>query len=213
MLPGGLLYLQFKRSDVMKRSSAREAHLFAALPFYRFHLRRRDISNQHQLMLDLEAAGKHILYAAPGFADSETLNECYARDAVASSSVYVRPTSIGPLMDDDDHHVAFQLGASAYFCSEPVEIETTSIGSIVSAAGTDQAQEQTPSQINEFFENEAENLLSVYEGRSGALETKGRFSSQIRELRARLSPEEFVGQIARVLFETEVLALTSSYDT
>lgn len=59
-LPSVPIYLQFKRSDEMRRRTAREATLFGTLPFYRMHLRRKDLSDQHQLMLDLEAGGKHV---------------------------------------------------------------------------------------------------------------------------------------------------------
>lgn len=112
-LPSVPIYLQFKRSDEMRRRTAREADLFAALPFYRMHLRRKDVSDQHQLMLDLEAGGKHVFYAAPGFANTDKLSECYTADTVAVCSMFVRPSAIGALKDQHKHHVAFQVGGQS----------------------------------------------------------------------------------------------------
>jgi hypothetical protein len=56
-----IIFLQFKLSDCMIRSSAfecKEHHLEA--PFYRMHLRSRRHSQQHDLLLDLVLLGRWV---------------------------------------------------------------------------------------------------------------------------------------------------------
>src|SRR5258707_1134113 len=69
-LPGYPLYLQFKRADCMKRSSAAELskhNLPLSLPFYRFKITEARKSNQHDLLLELDDGTCLVLYAAPRF--------------------------------------------------------------------------------------------------------------------------------------------------
>lgn len=64
--------------------------------------------------------------------------------------------------------------------------------------------EAVPKTAAAFFEAEAEDLLEVYEKRSRT-PTERRAASQIRHLRQRRSPAEYATQIARTLFEAELL--------
>lgn len=211
-LPGFPIYLQFKRSDRMERRTANEAYLFPRFPFFRMHLRRKDISHQHQLMLDLETSGKHVFYAGPGFADGEELSQLYINDSVCRSSVFVRPSEIGPLMDNKKHHVAFQIGGKAYFCSEPREIETVVLDEFITTKIAQQkvepdgieTSESLEQKASKSFDQEAENLLQIYESRAAA-PSQRRIVGNIRQLRDRRTPSEFMAQVARTLFEVEIL--------
>lgn len=91
-------------------------------PFYRMHLHPRRHSQQHQLLLDLEAKGELVFYAAPHFHKPEELNDAYLKGCVIDRSIFIKPGEIGPLSDDDIHHVAFRAGMGAYFCSEPRQL-------------------------------------------------------------------------------------------
>lgn len=114
------LFLQFKLSHCMVRHTAAECTAgYLAAPFYRMHLRPGRHSRQHQLLLDLEAKGKLVYYAAPEFHRPHELNDAYLGRCVVDRSVFIKPSDIGPLPDDEDHHVAFRSGVGAYFCSEP----------------------------------------------------------------------------------------------
>ena len=74
-LPGLPLFLQFKLSDCMVRDTAQEAgENILRAPFYRMHLRPRNRSRQHQLLLDLEATGNAVYYIAPAFHREEEFN-------------------------------------------------------------------------------------------------------------------------------------------
>lgn len=123
------LFLQFKLSHYMVRSTAREARLSAlSPPYYRMHLRPTRHSEQHNLLLDLEKKGHAVFYAAPVFYRPEELNQFYMSSSVAANSILVRPGSIGPLPDDRDHHLAFSFGSPLYLCSEPRLIRKTANG-------------------------------------------------------------------------------------
>ncbi len=119
------LFLQFKLADSMKRSSCIESKLGALHPpFFRMHLRPTKHSRQHPLLLALESSGAAVFYAAPYFSDTSELNKHYLSKTVATNSIFFRPSEIGPLPDDGDHHVAFARGKPAYLCSaEPRRIK------------------------------------------------------------------------------------------
>jgi hypothetical protein len=73
---GAPLFLQFKRSDWMKRASAAQADLVGS-PHYRMHLRPARHSQQHSLLLTLEQSGEEVYYATPRFHLTEELDRYY----------------------------------------------------------------------------------------------------------------------------------------
>lgn len=121
------LYLQFKLSDHLSRSSSNEWDVFSS-PYYRMHLRPLRHSDQHDLLRDLESAGNEVYYAAPEFHTQSELNSAYLGRRVFRRSRFFRPLAIGPLPDQDAHYVAFRAGRNpAYlFSSEGREVETLS---------------------------------------------------------------------------------------
>ena len=123
---GGLpLFLQFKLSDWMVRGTAREARTGQMLaPYYRMHLRPRRHSAQQEMLLNLENDGHEVYYVAPVFHEPSELNDAYREREVVARSIWMRPSYIGPLQDDDDHYVAFyNPRQSPVFCSEPRKID------------------------------------------------------------------------------------------
>ncbi len=123
------LFIQFKLSEYMtgRRNSVEiKQGLFYGV-FYRMHLRPLRRSSQHALLLDLENAGNEVYYVAPLFHELYELNSCYLSKQVLNRSVFFRPTVIGPLPDDGEHHVSFQDVGDAYLCSQPKHI-SPSIG-------------------------------------------------------------------------------------
>ena len=118
---GGIpLFLQFKLADCMKKANAKEAQrgIFTC-PYYKMHLRPRQHSNQHQMLLDLESTGNEVYYVAPAFHEPDGFNEAYLNHTVKDQSIWIKPSAIGPLTDDEEHHISFQIGLAPYFCSEP----------------------------------------------------------------------------------------------
>ncbi|WP_437207085.1 hypothetical protein [Planctomicrobium sp. SH664] len=122
---GGIpLFIQFKLSDYMKRSTAAESRAgLLTCPFYRMHLRPKRLSQQHSELLKRDQAGDLVFYAAPLFHEPVEFNEAYRTETTVDRSVWIPPTAIGDLPDDDDHHVAFRNAGPAYLCSTPVLIQ------------------------------------------------------------------------------------------
>jgi hypothetical protein len=122
--PGLPLFLQFKLSHCMVRTSAQEvkARIFTP-PFYRMHLRPARHSNQHEMLLDLESAGNEVYYSAPAFHTSDQFNMAYLLHQVRARSLWIRPSQIGHLPDLNDHHIAFLLGSTPHLCSKARPLE------------------------------------------------------------------------------------------
>ena len=86
-IPGFPLFIQFKRSDCMKRRSAREAAPPFNLnpPFYRMKITERSRSAQHEMLLDLDDGTNEVFYAAPLFHTVEELNAAYGSVTVSEN--------------------------------------------------------------------------------------------------------------------------------
>lgn len=123
--PGVPLFLQFKLCDRMVSSHCREARDAGfTVPCYRMYIRSSRVSRQHRMLLALEHAGQEVYYSAPRFHRIEELNDAFARNEVRIRSVWIRPSEIGELDDDDEHHVSFGTqGSSLVVLSEPKYIE------------------------------------------------------------------------------------------
>jgi hypothetical protein len=122
--PGVPLFLQFKLADCMVRntaSEARDGHFLA--PFYRMYIRPIRHSEQYNMLLALEADGNEVYYSSPAFHTPEELNDAYLNHHVRDRSLWVRPSWIGQLQDTRDHHVAFQIPGTPFFCSKARKLE------------------------------------------------------------------------------------------
>lgn len=103
------LFLQFKISEFMMRSTAAEWSHFDKR-YFRFQLHPLRHSRQHDLLVDLEERGNFVYYAAPAFFKAEDLNEAFSSRAVVDRTIFVRPSDIGRLPDEDGHCIAFRPG-------------------------------------------------------------------------------------------------------
>lgn len=113
------LFLQFKLAHHMVRDSAFEVQAgLLCTPFYRMHLRPTKHSQQHPMLLALEATGAAVYYTAPRFHTPAELNDAYILRQVVDKSIFLKPSEIGVLPDDDSHHVSFtSSGYPMYLCS------------------------------------------------------------------------------------------------
>jgi hypothetical protein len=86
---------------------------------------RRDISRQHELLIELEARyPSNVFYAAPGIEDVTAFDRAYNDAAVARRSSFFSPTEIGQLPDDKTHTIAYKPQVTtAYFFSEPKAVK------------------------------------------------------------------------------------------
>ena len=102
------LFLQFKLSECMVRSTALEVKQGKlTAPFYRMNLRPPP-SDQHELLLELESSGEQVYYIAPMFHTEEEFNVAYLSGNILKRSIFLRPSAIGTLPDGRRHHVAFR---------------------------------------------------------------------------------------------------------
>lgn len=114
------IFLQFKLSDCMVRATASEVQQgLLANPFYRMHVRPARHSDQHQMLCDLETRGATVRYVAPLFFRTAEFNDAYLGQRVLERSIFLRPSAIGPLPDEDNHHVSFASRNAWWFFSEP----------------------------------------------------------------------------------------------
>ncbi|MGM3309197.1 hypothetical protein ACSQ6I_25020 [Anabaena sp. WFMT] len=119
------IFLQFKLSDYMKgRKKTKEIeHKLFTGSFYRMHLRSREKSKQHDLLLKLEKQRNHVYYVTPLFYELKTLNELYINKEIVKNPAFISPSLIGVIPDNDEHHISFQAtGKQFYIFSEPREL-------------------------------------------------------------------------------------------
>lgn len=134
---GKILNLQFKLSERMKESNAREYKIPGhglSLPYYRFGITSERKSKQHSLLLSLENIEPLTFYAAPGFHLIDEINEHWNSGSVTQDTVFVKPSSISKLPDLNPHRVCFDstsiANGKAYFFSKPQEIGILSFQSL-----------------------------------------------------------------------------------
>lgn len=127
-LPTCPLFFQYKLPELMVRNSAAEVSQHSlpglAVPFFRMPLMRRDLSDQHKLLIKLERKFPNLVYyATPEMHDANSFNGAYAHAQVHDRSAMFSPNDIGQLPDDKAHTIAYQSGlTTAWLCSEPREI-------------------------------------------------------------------------------------------
>lgn len=158
---GWPIFLQFKLSHCMVYRSAFESQKGCLTPpFYRMHLRPLRHSQQHNLLLALEAKKYFVYYAAPLFHLPAELNNAYLTSSVISKSKFIKPSIIGRLPDNNDHHVAFKNGSPSFFCSEPIRLENDYEGTT-------------------FFENVLHNIERRSQRIDGSLESISSFANDL----------------------------------
>jgi hypothetical protein len=200
-MPGLPVFFQFKTSEQMTRSTAREASLLG-LPYYRMRLRPLQHSQQHNLLLDLEQRGNDVFYAAHQFHLPDELNEAYLAGTVEPQTWLFAPSDIGPLPDSGEHCVVFARNkTAAYFCSDPRELRRIDHEALFRRHLPERLRgpRRHPTLLSLVDE-----LLSVYEGRRGPLEHD---PAQIRLLRDRRRPPELVTYLSQTLFDSHLLFL------
>jgi hypothetical protein len=128
-LPGLPLFFQFKLPELMVRKTAREKTRFQltclSVPFFRMALMRRDLSDQHKNLIDLEKQfANSVFYAAPTFLNATEFNDAYSRAEVHLRSFLFSPENIGSLPDNEAHSVVYSRNPEkAWRCSEAKKLE------------------------------------------------------------------------------------------
>lgn len=130
------LFLQYKVPEKLTRKTAVEIRKLRlpgiCTPFFRMPLMRKDSSEQHRLLVDLESCWPGaVFYAAPCMLDEAEFNQAYVSVGVHQRSVLFSPKEIGYLPDSEQHSVAYRPDSNyAWFCSRVREIRAFEIESI-----------------------------------------------------------------------------------
>jgi hypothetical protein len=209
---GAPLFLQFKLSHYLTRSSALEWSQWNQ-PYYRMLLRPLRHSRQHNLLCAWEQAGNEVYYAAPTFYQATALNDAYLGRTMVQSSVFFRPQDIGALRDLSQHYVVFHPSdATAYFCSnEPRPIRLIHGEQWVKKAifgAAERMADTTP----EMFENLLGTMVGILAGtvpswESSRREIFGRFPQHdTKSLAALLS------YLARTYLDTQLIVVSTPAD-
>jgi len=209
------LFLQFKLSDCLEKTSAKEHRpRHFEVPYFRMHLRPLKHSLQHNLLLELEASGSMVYYIAPAFYKTEEFNHFYLKNSILSNSVLISPHKIGALPDDDDHYVVFKAGAKkGYFCSDnPQEISLYSIDDALGPIKDEFKNTNRMKSAENFFRELSEKMVSVIEQvelkqKKLSNEEAGIDIAGLRALIDQKEPEEACAYISRTIFNSELVII------
>lgn len=201
--PGVPLFLQFKLCDVMTRRTCKEARQAGfGVPCFRMHLRSSRRSRQHEMLLDLESTGQEVYYCAPMFHRPEDLNDAFLEGAVRDRSVWIRPSDVGPLPDDGDHHVSIEAGRQWMFFSEPKPLEARRGFRDVSNGLTERLRERGRVDVSR------QNLEALAAALAGIAEKQRDFSDRQRDAARRVmqptGPLQRAAYYASVFLESQL---------
>lgn len=207
-LPVIALFLQFKLCNHMERGTALHSAAIG-LPHYRFELRPLKHSDQHNLLMALQAEGNDVYYAAPEFHLAPELNDAFAASDVVARSSYFAPNDIGTLPDEHEHFVAFHARSpKAWMFSEPREIRKHSSDMIFGPRMEERLRAAVPSgTVGEFLRVLGDTLLDVYE-RVGSRRRHARMDvSSFRVLRGLPDSGRYAEFVSHALFGCQLLLL------
>jgi hypothetical protein len=201
-LPGVPVFLQFKMSDCLTTKNALDHHQLG-LPYYRFKIRAPKHSQQHDLLLALEAGGNLVLYAAPRFHTPDELNDAFSNAGMVKRSAFIHPKTIGPLPDVEEHSVSFGSGSLlAVFRSEPQEVELADPEDLFGPILRSRHDEATESEPRGFREL-GNQLVDLYASRRPGAE--GERARRLSTLASDREPRDYARFVALALFDSELL--------
>lgn len=218
-IPHGIpIFLQMKRSECLVGRTAKNASRLG-IPHYRMHLRPLRHSQQHNLLLAWEQLHPEVYYATPLFHTSKELDEAYQSNEVAARSLLVKPSIIGHLPDDKNHHLDVSAnGAKWLFCSgSPRELEAvpvervlrTDIPNAVRARKVKIDDEYLTSLGDEILEICVRSQANVKDERDSdddlGVDFEGDVRRKVSEVRAERKPVDYVREVAIALMGCELL--------
>lgn len=211
---GTPIFLQFKLSHHMVRPNCKE-YLRMGGAYYRWHLHAQSLSDQHNLLLDLESKGNIVAYAAPIFHRSAELNTHYLNDQILDNSVAFRPSVIGPLTDDENHYVVFNRTGLAYCCSDdPKEVAFATVTSFIKDMAAKPVKEDLANEGVIRLGEEIVDSVKVARSRRGKeFQTRGKeidTDEILQVIRARPSLAT-LSLISRTVLDAELLVLNPQW--
>lgn len=204
--PGVPLFLQFKLCDQMTRSTCRESRQANFnVPCYRMHLRSARVSRQHEMLLDLEATGQEVYYSAPMFHQPEELNDAFLNSVVRARSIWIRPSEIGPMPDNADHHVSFEPDSPWTFFSEPRRLDAKRTFEDLSVHLAKRLREHGAMDISrEHLERLADDITRIADKRR---DISARQRDVTKEVAGKAAPLQRVAYYASVFLESQLFVV------
>lgn len=118
MPPAYPLFLQYKRSDRMVRSTAKEWSIFNQ-KYYRFDIHTE---NQHNTLVDLDNKVGEACYVAPGFHNQYEYTEYHRSGSLANNSISISASRLERVNSDDHRYAYTTEPLRGAFLSEPRRI-------------------------------------------------------------------------------------------
>jgi hypothetical protein len=198
-LRGYPVFLQFKLSDYMHRRSAKESSL-VGIPYFRFSLHRKNHSNQHQLLIELEKKGNAVFYASPTFHEASNLNRAFFDRRMVSESIFVRPDDIGELPDNDQHRIVFtRRSDEVYLCSTPTKLANVIYGDRFPDFARKMNSIFEPKALDQhFFEHLTEVMIAIFS-------PNRRMFDELLRGQVEMDVVTFASYIAKTFFDCELL--------
>jgi hypothetical protein len=201
------LFLQFKLAHhIVRRTAFEVRNGFFEPPLYRMHLRCRDETNQHSLLLDLESEGNEVYYSAPAFHLREQLDEAYRLRHVWDRSFQIKPSEIGAL-SQEDHHVSFQKpGQWRVFSAESSRGGESLDSKAVSNNLARDLREKRPPRIREQLHRLDASMLKIFRERKDE-SADWRWVSP-EGIETQLTPLRRISYLARSFFDCQFFVAT-----
>lgn len=199
-LPGHPIFIQFKLSDILTRKNALDYGHFGK-SYYRFKIWSSASSMQHELLLDLEKKYPTVYYAAPKFHTIREFNDKFVHKLMVQHSVFIKPSSIGSILDSKEHSVAFvHHNNKAIFRSVPQEVDIADFQADSNRfLSVLKLKDDIPT-IEQFTNS----LISIYENRIPSEVDSGEVNFH-RQQRDRMDAQEFARYLSVSLFGSELL--------
>lgn len=218
-LPGKPQFFQFKLPEHMKRNNVFEFTSYVcpklSAPFFRIALMRRDLSDQHKHLLDLETTYPDaVFYVAPHLSGTHQFNNSYNKAEVAKDSVYISPQDIGALPDDKVHTIAYKANLNvAYFCSEPREIPAKSFSDVEKTISSQLAETTVPISRTAAEVRKAVLEFATPAMRDAAVGLEQRILARMTTMTVTATPDPLVAQTAAdILVAREVSRVSLGLD-
>lgn len=203
--PSVPLFLQFKLADYMKMNSCKEGRQGFPVPCYRMYIRPARLSEQHQMLLDLEDADNDVYYSAPAFHQPSELNDAFENRKLLQRSIWLRPSDIGELPDDEPHSVAFRSVSGPWeFFSERRDLRPRSFQEVAKHLAGRVREHGSRTQSREYWEQTLVKLGAIIESRSARA---GRRRLIPDEARRQMEPIVQVAYDAAVFLELQLFVI------
>jgi hypothetical protein len=186
-LPGLPIFFQFKLPELMVRETAREISEMnlngLSVPFFRMPLMRRDKSDQHAHLIQLENSFPHtVFYASPRLKSIAEFNSAYIGAKVHLQSALFSPNDIGPLPDDQSHFVSYTKSSSiAWRCSEPKKVKAQNFETFMNSA-SQMLEERSRRSLEDVTRETRESILHLLPPQLRAVEGEVRQRAVLRSV-------------------------------